>query len=555
MKKKFLILFLILLLGTFFRFYRLNEVPPSPSLDEVSIGWNAYSILKTGKDEYGYQFPVLLRAYDDWRPALYVYLTIPFIKVLGLSTASVRLPAVLLSLTTILGTYFLVKELFKNSRFTVYYSLITSFLLAISPWHIYLSRLGHEVGAGLTFSVLAVLFFLKWLHSNTLGYRTRIVWLILTVFFFALSFYTYQSQKVFGPLLILALALIFRKQLRQFKKEIVFAGLLGLILLIPILKASLSPGGLIRFQGSSIFSEHTTLKELSALRIARDYQQHSSLGLIFDNQQVVTGLTLLTNYLSHFNPSWLFFNAGEERHKIPGLGYLYLWELPLLLVGAYQLIKEKFSKETKLLIFSWIAVASLPASIATQTPHGMRAFNMLPIFQIIAAVGTVSLLQKINTKRIHKILVFGLTVMLLIGSFAYLYHNYFFNFPYEQSSSFQYPLSRAIFYVLLIEDKYDKIVFSERGQCDQSYMFFLFFSKTDPAWYQKQGGTVSGGFGKEHRFGKYEFRHIDWEQEAQGPSVGKILYVGDITDLPEGIAGLETFELLDGRKAIKVVAR
>lgn len=544
------ILFLILLLGTFFRLYRLNEVPPSPSLDEVSIGWNAYSILKTGKDEYGYRFPVLLRAYDDWRPALYVYLTIPFIKVLGLSTTSVRLPAVLLSLTTILGAYFLVKELFKNSRFTVYYSLITSFLLAISPWHIYLSRLGHEVGAGLTFSVLAVLFFLKWFHSNTLVYRTRIVWLTLTTSFFALSFYTYQSQKVFGPLLILALVLIFRKQLLKFKKEIVFAGLLGLLLLIPILKASLSPGGLIRFQGSSIFSEHTRLKELSALRLARDYQQHSFLGLIFDNQKVAMGLTFLTSYSSHFDPSWLFFNTGEERHKIPGLGHLYLWELPLLLVGVYQLIKEKFSKETKLLIFSWIAVAPLPASIATQTPHGMRAFSLLPMPQILAAIGLIFLISKFRLEKFLKFLTLTTVLIFFFFNLGYLYHNYFVNFPHEQSEAFQYLLSQTIPYVLSIEDNYQKIVFSNWDNCQQSYMFFLFFSQYNPATYLDQGGTISGGRDKTHVFGKYEFRPIDWGTEKKEKN---ILYVGNTGDFPEGIGSLQTFKLTKEYEAIKVV--
>src|SRR3990167_8737038 len=96
--KKFSWLFLlIIVVGVFLRFYQLVSVPPHPSLDEVSIGYNAYSILKTGGDEYGTKFPILLRAYDDWRPALYVYLVIPFVALFDLTVLSVRLPSVILS--------------------------------------------------------------------------------------------------------------------------------------------------------------------------------------------------------------------------------------------------------------------------------------------------------------------------------------------------------------------------------------------------------------------------------------------------------------------------
>lgn len=267
---------LILLLAFFLRFYHLDRVPPSPSLDEVSLGWNAYSILQTGRDEYGTKFPILLRAYDDWRPALYVYLIIPFIKVFGLSVLSVRLPSVLLSLVTVLTVYFLTKELFRNSSFSILYSLFSILLLSLSPWHVYISRLGHEVNAGLTFSVLAIFFFLKAINGK------RPEFLFLSSFFFALSLYTYQSQKIFGPGMLLALLVIFRKNLLLRKKEVVFAVILGLILLFPLIKVSLTPQALIRFQGTNIFSNQPELEKRSSLRLQRDYQTGNFLGLVFD---------------------------------------------------------------------------------------------------------------------------------------------------------------------------------------------------------------------------------------------------------------------------------
>ncbi|EKD95597.1 MAG: hypothetical protein ACD_24C00433G0001, partial [uncultured bacterium] len=56
--KTLTILLLIVLLGGALRFYQLASVPPSLARDEVSVGYNAYSILKTGKDEYGRIFPL-----------------------------------------------------------------------------------------------------------------------------------------------------------------------------------------------------------------------------------------------------------------------------------------------------------------------------------------------------------------------------------------------------------------------------------------------------------------------------------------------------------------
>ncbi|KKP95299.1 MAG: Glycosyl transferase family 39, partial [Candidatus Levybacteria bacterium GW2011_GWA2_36_13] len=108
---KLLPLFLVILVAIFFRFYQLGSVPPQPTVDEVSLGYNAYSILNTGSDEYGTRLPVLLRAYDDYRPALYSYLAVPFVKFFGLNVVSVRLPSVVLSVLTVVAVYFLTRYL------------------------------------------------------------------------------------------------------------------------------------------------------------------------------------------------------------------------------------------------------------------------------------------------------------------------------------------------------------------------------------------------------------------------------------------------------------
>ena len=229
---------LIILLASFLRLNSLNSVPPSASVDEVSIGYNAYSILQTGKDEYGAKFPIILRAYDDWRPALYVYLVVPFVKLFGLSVFAVRFPSVILSVLTVVATYFLTKELFKNS---LKIPEVASLLLAISPWHIYISRLGHEVNAGLSFFIFGFLFFL--LRRS-----------YLSVLFFGLSFISYQSEKFFIPLFVLILVFLYKKVFFEQKKSFIIATFLGFIILIPFIKETLSPNALIRLKGTNLFN-------------------------------------------------------------------------------------------------------------------------------------------------------------------------------------------------------------------------------------------------------------------------------------------------------------
>ncbi|RJQ25349.1 phospholipid carrier-dependent glycosyltransferase, partial [Candidatus Parcubacteria bacterium] len=116
-KKIEIITFVIIVaIAALLRLYQIGNVPPSPDWDEVSLGYNAYSIMLTGRDEYGELLPVIMRSFDDYKPALYSYFIIPFIKIFGLNTISVRLPSVVFGIIAVIATYFLTKELFKNSN-------------------------------------------------------------------------------------------------------------------------------------------------------------------------------------------------------------------------------------------------------------------------------------------------------------------------------------------------------------------------------------------------------------------------------------------------------
>lgn len=537
------IIFLIFILASFLRLYLLFSVPPSASLDEASIGWNAYSILHTGKDEYGYSFPMLLRAYDDYRPALYVYFVAPFIKIFGLNILSVRLPSVIFSILTVLSTYFLVKEMFKKQKIInpEHLAIFSSFLLAISPWHIYISRLGHEVNLGLSFFVFAILFFLK-----------RRIYLF--VLFFILSFISYQSEKIFIPVIVIGILLIFKDELMLFRKKIAIAAVLSFIILTPFIKATLSPDAFLRFKATNIFDANASRFIDQSLLLQKADSQKDLIGKLIYNRRLLSLQIISEGYLSHFNPVWLFTNSSSDRHKVPGIGLLYLWTLPFILIGLYILISGKFDPKSKKIIFLWFLAAPLAAAITTENPHALRSFTFLPTWEIFAAIGLIYS-YSLFKKRFKNIIV-GLFIFLIIFSVSYLYKQYFEVFPRTQSGSFQYALPKAISYAVENEKSYKRIVFSNNGNLYQSYMFLLFYSKYDPVLYQKEGGTKSGGYSATHKFGKYEFRPINIGIEKRGN-----LYIGNYAELNlKGVLATQVKTLkiisnLDGEKAIKIVTK
>src|SRR5260221_172110 len=182
---------LIIVLAFVLRFYQLNSYP-ALNADEAAIGYNAYSLLQTGKDEHGNPWPIHFQSFNDYKPGLYVYIVMPFVATLGLNEWAVRIPGAMAGVGTVLVIYFLTKELFKKNKESL--SLFTAFLIAISPWHIHFSRGGWEVNVATFFITTGLLFFFKYISQSKLKF------LVLSSLFFVLSLYTYHAARIIVPL-------------------------------------------------------------------------------------------------------------------------------------------------------------------------------------------------------------------------------------------------------------------------------------------------------------------------------------------------------------------
>lgn len=521
-------------LAAILRFYQLGAVPPSPDWDEAALGYNAYSILKTGRDEYGTRLPLSLRSFDDYKPPLYMYLAVPAVATFGLNTWAVRLPSVLAGILAVLGTYLLVCQLSGQNKKL---PLLAALLLAISPWHLQFSRIAFEANIGVTLNIWLLVTFLWGLQAAR--------WWWVSAFIAGLSLYAYHSERIFVPLLVFVLAIVFYKRILDKWRIALLAILIGLATAAALIPVFIDPTTLTRLRGTSALADQTALLYKTTERLVHDLDAGDKLGVVFDNRRVVWTRKLLEGYLAHYSLRWLFITGDNPRHHAPGMGLLYLFELPFLIIGLLFLPRYKHLAK---LIFPWLLIAPIAAAPTTELPHGIRTLVFLPALQIVVAVGITVVSRAINNWRTHiaSWVLVGFTMVAGVN-FVYFLHMYFQHTNPEVSRYWQYGYEQAAQYAKKVEDNYDKIVVSTK--LEQPHMFFLFYLKFDPVRYLAEGGTTSGGFAERfNRFGKYEFRPINWSQETKD---GKTLFIAHPGEISPAVAQI-TINYLDNSPAITI---
>ena len=542
-KNIYLIFFvLILLFSTFLRFYKLGINPPSLDWDEASIGYNAYSLLKTGADEYGNKLPLDIRSFDDYKPPVYIYLDVPSVWAFGLNEFGVRFPAALFGVLSVAVLYFLVKELFndwdKDKKEKL--ALISAFFLGVSPWHLQFSRAAFEGNVGLFFFMLGLLLFLRGLKNPKLA--------ILSVISFSLSIYSYHSFLLIAPLFFLVLVIFFWKEMLMDKKYYFLALLIGAIFAFPVfLSFTSTSGSSSRFSMVSLFASPniltTSIKELEYDKSHGDF-----IGEAFHNRRVVYFLDTAKAYFDQWNPDFLFFHGdGGRQHHAVDMGMLYLWDFPFILIGIYYLFKNKTKRN--LLVAVVFLLAPLPAAVSTGTPHPVRAIAMVPGFVIFASLGAYFVFLD-GKKRAKKILL-TVGIILFAVNFAYYLHQYYVDTPVFFGDFWQYGNKEALAQARSLEGKYQKIIYTYTY--DQPYIYYLFYNKIDPSWYQKNWDYLKTGKTERMRrvIGKYEFRNINWGKDSQ---LKNTLLIGSPSEIPEDAKGIiKTVYFLDGSVAFRIV--
>ena len=513
--KKHLLIIAILLLASVLRLFSLDNFPAGLNADEAAIGYNAWSLIQTGKDEHSVPWPLVFRSFDDYKLPVYFYLALPFVKILGLTVTAVRLPSALLGIASVYLVNLLVKKLFSKEPHSNLFALLSALFLAISPWHLQFSRGGWEVNAATFFILLSMLFLLRSFE--------KINNLFLFGFFTVLSLYTYHSARVIAPVLFIATAVIFFADVQKlFSKKNLKATLaaigFSLVLALPIATQLLSKEGQSRFSGVSIFAD--TGPEWQATNYRLEHVDKNSLWVkLIHNRYLSYSLRFVQNYLSHYSPDFLFINGDAiARSKVPETGESLLFLLPFFALGFLSLLK--FDSAGKKVIFAWFLIAPLAASLTYQSPHALRAENMSVPLMIISALGVTEFF--LFVKKNFKIVLLP-TIIIVILFLSYCFsrylHMYYIHYPKELPYAWQYGFDQIASYTKENYEKYDRIIVTDRY--DQPYILIAFFSQYSPQKLQKDivmSAPDHYGFATGRKLGKYEFRTINFGQDKDLPN-------------------------------------
>ncbi len=511
MKKISLALLALVFLFLTTRTVRLSFVPPAVYWDEASIGYNAFSILKTGQDERGEKFPVHFKAFGEYKLPVYIYSVVPFVRLFGLSEISVRLPAILFSLGSLMLIYLLGLRISKKPLV----GLFAALYFTVSPWFFIFSRTGYEATAGVMFYLLSIYLFLI---SLSRGY-----YLIPSLLSLGLSFYSYNAFRILVPILLMVMLVSFglghREKLTKRLGIMLISVGLFVLMLVPAI-------GFIR---SGSITDRLDAVAIKGVNL-RKWEIALEVG---------------KNYLSHFSKDFLF-DRGDiiSRSQQPGFGELIVFDALLLPLGLYFLLK----KERKLGIFIvfLLAISFIPASITWEAPHALRSVAAVPFISLTFAYGAYFLVEKVKLK---KEIIIAAIVLLYLGSFEIYLDNFFNNYSKQTAEDWQYG------YKLIFQNyqdrfgNYDQILVSDRGI--QPYIFGLFYLQYDPAEFRKEvnynqpprsiTSLVRG-------FGNFTLRDINYYELPKGRS----LIFSHPTDRMTELAPLEIINYPNGEIAFYV---
>ncbi len=471
--KQNLVLIVILFLATFLRVYNLNSAPPELFGDELDVGYQAYSVLKTGKDLQGNPLPTYFQSLTEARAPLFLYSAVSFVGIFGLNEWGVRLTAAFWGIFGILAIYLLTKKLFNSEIL----SFVSCLFLTISPWHLQYSRGGFEVTLLLSLLIFATHFFLEGLEKPK--------FLIPAAIFFALTPYAYSTGALFLPIFGLSLIVIFWKKVKGLfaNNSARIAVLIFILILIPFVKIFFAGAATERFQAISV-----TLNPAIEKNVNEGRRLDKSFGAFFHNKPLSFLFETSRNYLWAFSPQFLFIDGDPNgRHSVGQMGEFYWFFLPLLLIGVYTLLRDKSTSfQTKSMIFSWLILAPVPTSLThLGTGHATRLFLLLPPLIIFGAVGAKEILNNFSKSKVKILVVLIITIVGIFNLMTY-FHRYYFHYPVESWRWWQVGYKEGMSFIAQNQNNYEKILIN--NTYEPALIRFLFYTKYDPAKFHQEFG-------------------------------------------------------------------
>lgn len=446
-----LILSALLALSLLVRGFSVSSLPPEMFGDEIDVGYQSYSLFKTGRDLYAQPFPVYIHSLSEWRTPLLIYFTVPSIALLGHSEWGVRVPEVILGSLAPLILFILVYQT-SRSKST---ALLSCLVLSLMPWHILYSRAAFEAVLLLNFLLLGTVLFL----------RRR--W-CLSLVFFSLTPYIYSTATLFTPIWLVCLYFI------SHRPKIRIWSLVPVLLLIPFIFNLFFGKAGERFGKVGLLNNSEMVDEIINLRS----ETNSPWERIFTNKATFTLKKFASNYLSAFSPEFLFIRGDvTARHSLQYIGQLFSVWAPLLVLGLVYLINRR-----QYLWVVWLLISPLSSALTVDgANHATRLFVMIPPLAVAVASGFLAL-KNIFSRREFSLL-FILFWLVTAFQFADATNYYFSHYPSRSWRWWHVGYKPALTELIKLSPQYDRVFIN--NTYEPALIRFLFYSKYDPRNFQR----------------------------------------------------------------------
>ncbi len=397
----------IIALSACLQLYKLTTYPIGFHVDEVRIGNAAWSFAQTGKDFWGHPLAFYYDTFGDNRPTGLIYLTIPFVALLGLTEFAVRLPSAVFSILTVPAIMYCTYLLFRKKDI----ALASGFFLGTSPWLVILGRSTSESIISLFLFILSFTCFIKASQTN------RRKFLTYGTIFASLSFLFYHSPRVFVPMFLgISIPVLF------FKSKLFLSSIIHWVLMLAVvgILVLVVPGGMGRIKQTAFLTGPEVTDKITK-QLQEEGPNKILQARIFHNKGIIAATVFVQNYMRHFSGDFLFFDGGKPlRYNAEDFGLLYIVTAPFLLLGLLVIVHEK---KSGILLLSWILLSPVvAAATAGFQPNVQRGVFLLPALTTLTGIGFCTFLKWKQT--LTKRAVLALFSIALLCNGAIFFHQY-----------------------------------------------------------------------------------------------------------------------------------
>lgn len=502
-----------------------GQLPKGLNRDEAALGYTAYSLLKTGKDEWGKSWPISILSFGDQKLPGYVYTLIPFIKFLGLTNQAIRLPSLLSGLTIIISMGILSLLLAKSFKWStqkqLIFSTLTMLFLAISPWEMHFSRVAYEAHLALSYFLVGLVGYLLAIEAVK---KTKYQgWLILlTTTAWSVCLLTYHSYQLFLPMFALGLLIIDWRKLKKLPPLTMLSMVVvGSITLWLLWAGGIFQANLVKNRGITPLSSDHLLSQATGYRSALPLP--GIVNKLLFNKATEGSVVLAQNYLSSFSLGFLFAHGSNHGDHNPGnINNLNLFIAPLLILGFLGLKEFKSHHQIKRL-FLWFVLALVPSALTNSPLHEVRELAIFPLLELIAAFGFTWGLFKFVGPKWRLWTICGLIIIMVLSGLR-TFITYIYLVPPQAVNNQKYILlARAL-------AKYQQVGLEVITQSPSSspYVWYLIENKTDPSWVQDNlvhFPPTSEGFIHVRKLGNITFETINLGEIYQQIDIKPVIVI------------------------------